>query len=165
MRNVIKKLLKHEQYERVLKTGDRMNSSKKMIRSLNHNIYTVNVNKVSFSAYDDERFIKDDGISSYAYGHYATPDCTEQVEDLRTMAYNIELSAIDNHFDKLIIIITKMELLFKNCDKNTLRLLFAHFDTNLTCKRLLGPIHGLLFARQWCTISSRRQTFQTSGTS
>ena len=32
-----------------------MNSSMKMIRSFDHDIYTVNVIKVSLSAYDDKR--------------------------------------------------------------------------------------------------------------
>jgi len=41
-----------------------------MIRSFDHSIYTVNVTKVSLSAYDDKRYILDDGVSSYAYGHY-----------------------------------------------------------------------------------------------
>ena len=30
----------------------------------------MSLNKVSLSAYDDKRFITDDGIESYAYGHY-----------------------------------------------------------------------------------------------
>ena len=28
------------------------------------------MNKVSLSAYDDKRYILEDGISSYAHGHY-----------------------------------------------------------------------------------------------
>ena len=70
VRNVIKNHLKHENYKQILETGERMNSSMKMIRSFDHNVYTVNVTKISLSAYDDNRFIKDDGISSYAYGHF-----------------------------------------------------------------------------------------------
>ena len=70
VRSVIKNHLKHSQYENILETGERMNSNMKMIRSFDHSIYTVNVTKVSLSAYDDKRYILDDGISSYAYGHY-----------------------------------------------------------------------------------------------
>ena len=47
-----------------------MNSSMKMIRSFDHNVYTVNVTKVSLSAYDDKRYILDDGVTSYAYDHF-----------------------------------------------------------------------------------------------
>ena len=42
----------------------------KMIRSFDHNIYTVDVSKISLSAYDDKRFIKEDGVSNYAYRHF-----------------------------------------------------------------------------------------------
>ena len=41
----------------------------KVIRSSKHQLYTMEINKVSLSAYDDKRWIKDDGVSSYAYGH------------------------------------------------------------------------------------------------
>ena len=70
VRNVIKKHLKHENYKQILGSGGRMNSSMKMIRSFDHDIYTVNVIKVSLSAYDDKRYILDDGVTSYAYGHF-----------------------------------------------------------------------------------------------
>jgi hypothetical protein len=70
VRNVIKNHLKHDNYKHILETGDRMNSSMKMIRSFDHNVYTVNVTKVSLSAYDDKRYILDDGVTSYAYGNY-----------------------------------------------------------------------------------------------
>ena len=36
-------------------------------------MYTMDINKVSLSAYDDKRWIKDDGISSFSYGHYKIP--------------------------------------------------------------------------------------------
>ena len=41
----------------------------KVIRSNKHQLYTMEINKVSLSAYDDKRWIKDNGMSSYAYGH------------------------------------------------------------------------------------------------
>ena len=41
-----------------------------VIRSSKHQIYTMELNKVSLSAYDDKRYILEDGISSYAYGNY-----------------------------------------------------------------------------------------------
>ena len=82
VRNVIKNHLKHAQFEHILDSGDRMTFCMKMIHSFYHDIYTVNVTKISLSAYDDKRFIQDDGISSYAYGHYATPSCVEQDVEL-----------------------------------------------------------------------------------
>ena len=57
VRNGIKNHLKHAQYEQILDTGERMTSSRKMIRSFDHDSYTVNITKISLSAYDDKRFI------------------------------------------------------------------------------------------------------------
>ena len=74
VRNVIKNHLKHDNYKHILETGERMNSSMKMIRSFDHDIYTVNVTKVSLSAYDDKRYIQENGITSYAYGHFRIPE-------------------------------------------------------------------------------------------
>jgi hypothetical protein len=68
--SVIKKDLKHKMYRNILETSGKMYSKMKVIRSNKHQMYTMEMNKVSLSAYDDKRWIKDDGISSYAYGHY-----------------------------------------------------------------------------------------------
>ncbi|KAJ8979951.1 hypothetical protein NQ317_001536 [Molorchus minor] len=38
--------------------------------SMLHTIYTQNINKICLSYSDDKRYIKDDGISTYAWGHY-----------------------------------------------------------------------------------------------
>jgi hypothetical protein len=67
---VVKKVLKHENYNQILTSGEKMYSTMNVIRSYKHQLYTVEMNKVSLSAYDDKRYILNDGISSYAYGHY-----------------------------------------------------------------------------------------------
>jgi len=41
------------------------------IRSELHQISSYHLNKVSFSPFDDKRYILDDGITSYAYGNAA----------------------------------------------------------------------------------------------
>ena len=104
VRNVIKKHLKHEQYKSILETGDRINSSMKMIRSFDHNIYTVNVNKVSLSAYDDKRFIRNDGISSYAYDHNAIVSCVKQDADTGATVKLVDLGATVNDVDAWLYI-------------------------------------------------------------
>src|SRR5271170_3070737 len=65
---VVKKDLKHENYNEILTSGQNIYSTMKMIRSSKHQLYTMEMNKVSLSAYDDKRYILHDGISSYAYG-------------------------------------------------------------------------------------------------
>ena len=49
-RNVIKNHIKHDNYKLISESGKTINSSIKMIRSFDRNIYTVNVTKVSLSA-------------------------------------------------------------------------------------------------------------------
>ena len=39
-----------------------------------HQIGIYKVNKISLSCYDDKRFILEDGITSYAHGHYKIKD-------------------------------------------------------------------------------------------
>ena len=47
-----------------------MHSSMNVIRSQKHKMYTMTMNKISLSAYDDKRYILNDGIQSYAYDNY-----------------------------------------------------------------------------------------------
>ena len=70
VKSVIKKELSHATYKNILETSGKMYSNMKVIRSQKHQIYTMEIKKVSLSAYDDKRWIKDDGLSSLAYGHH-----------------------------------------------------------------------------------------------
>ena len=72
VKSVIKKELKRDRYKNILETSGEIHSQMKIIRSNKHQLYTMEINKISLSAYDDKRWIKDDGVSSYAYGHYRT---------------------------------------------------------------------------------------------
>ena len=47
-----------------------MHHKLKTIRSQNHQIGSYEINKVSLSCFDDKRYLLDNGIESYAYGHY-----------------------------------------------------------------------------------------------
>ena len=44
----------------------------KTIRSENHELGSYEINKVSLSCFDDKRYLNDDGVTSYAYGHRLT---------------------------------------------------------------------------------------------
>jgi hypothetical protein len=70
VKSVVKKDLKHEMYDNTLQTTEKLYSQMKIIRSEKHRVYTMTTNKISLSAYDDKRYLLDDGITSYAYGHY-----------------------------------------------------------------------------------------------
>ena len=68
-KNVIKKNITHENYKQTLFNNQQMYHKMKTIRSENHQLGSYEINKVSLSCFDDKRYISDDGITSYAYGH------------------------------------------------------------------------------------------------
>ena len=47
-------------------------ASMNCIRSKNHNLMTLKINKVGISCYDNKRYILDDNINTLAHGHYKT---------------------------------------------------------------------------------------------
>ena len=46
-----------------------MHHTMKTIRSNNHQLGSYELNKVSLACFDDKRYIHENGITSYAYGH------------------------------------------------------------------------------------------------
>ena len=56
-------------YERCLREMCVEQVSVNSIRSDHHKLYTYNVNKIGLSAYDDKRYICDDGVHTLAHGH------------------------------------------------------------------------------------------------
>ena len=69
-KNIITKNIKHEDYKKVLFNNKQMHHTMKTIRSNNHQLGSFELNKISLSCFDDKRFIHQNGITSYAYGHY-----------------------------------------------------------------------------------------------
>ena len=69
-KNVIKNEIKHENYKDTLFNNKQMHHKMKTIRSQKHQLGSYEINKVSLSCFDDKRYILDNGIESYAYGHY-----------------------------------------------------------------------------------------------
>ena len=69
-KNAIKNNIKHEDYKNVLSNNEQLHHRMKTIRSQYHQLRSYEINKVSLSCFDDKRYIHDNGISSYAYGHY-----------------------------------------------------------------------------------------------
>ena len=68
-KNIIKNKIKHEDYKNVLTNNKQIHHTMKTIRSINHQLASYEINKVSLSCFDDKRYISNDGINSYAYGH------------------------------------------------------------------------------------------------
>ena len=69
-KNIIKNTIKHEDYKNVLLENKQIHHTMKTIRSINHQLGSYDINKVSLSCFDDKRYISNDGIQSHAYGHY-----------------------------------------------------------------------------------------------
>ena len=69
-KNVIKQDITHENYKQTLFNNEQMHHTMKTIRSSNHQLGSYELNKVSLSCFDDKRYIHNNGVTSYAYGHY-----------------------------------------------------------------------------------------------
>ena len=69
-KNVIKNVLKHDDYKKTLFNQGQMRHKMKTIRSTSHQLGTYELNKISLSCFDDNRYLKDGGIESYACGHW-----------------------------------------------------------------------------------------------
>ena len=69
-KNVINNNIKHEDYKSVLLGNKQLHHKMKTIRRHKHQLRSYEINKVSLSCFDDKLYIHNNGISSYAYGHY-----------------------------------------------------------------------------------------------
>lgn len=66
---VIKKQINFENYKDALFNKQKYTHSMNMLRSMQHNIYGLKVNKTTLSPLDTKRYIAPDGITTYAYGY------------------------------------------------------------------------------------------------
>ena len=70
-RDVARRCLTHDIYRKTLQQVRDFNVQQVTMRSKNHHMLMLNSNKISLSAYDDKRWIEDDGVHSKAFGHYS----------------------------------------------------------------------------------------------
>jgi hypothetical protein len=68
-RSFVKKHVHHEMYLHALKNRKCTYANFVNFRSRSHVVQTVNFARICLSAYDDKRYVSDDGISTTAYGH------------------------------------------------------------------------------------------------
>ena len=66
---VINKEIKHEDYKNTLFDNKQIYHQMKTIRSVNHQLRSYGLNKISLSCFDDNRYIHNNGKTSFAYGH------------------------------------------------------------------------------------------------
>jgi len=71
-KNYVKKNVRHESFLNVLQNTSSITQAKFwMFKSTNHILNTVEMTKVCLSAFDDKRYILDDGVTTLAYGHHS----------------------------------------------------------------------------------------------
>ena len=69
-KSVIKHHTKHEHYKQCLFDKTIYMSTMNHIKSYDHQLYNIIINKLGLSPFDDKRYILDDGINSLAYRHW-----------------------------------------------------------------------------------------------
>ena len=72
-KGVVEEDIKLRDYEDCLFTGKEKLRTMNVIRSYNHEIYTESVNKIALSPHDDKRYILENQIDTYAWGHHLIP--------------------------------------------------------------------------------------------
>jgi len=73
----MKNKLSHADYRRCLKSSERTDqqqlASFNSIRAIKHVVHSIEIKKVGLCCYDNKRYLLDDGITSYSYGHHKIP--------------------------------------------------------------------------------------------
>ena len=73
-KSFVKHHVRHQMYFDALVTREPSSANFFNFRSTSHKIETVHFYKKCLSAYDDKRFVLNDGVSTLAYGHYRIRD-------------------------------------------------------------------------------------------
>ena len=69
-KSYVKNRIRHESFLKVLRNSKTMTTARfRTFRSTNHVVNTVEMNKLCLSAFDDKRYLLENGTSTLAYGH------------------------------------------------------------------------------------------------
>ena len=69
-KHVTKRHVRHAHYRDFLFLKQRTMNNMTQLRSIRHQLYTVNINKIGLTPYDDKSYILEDRLTTLAYGHY-----------------------------------------------------------------------------------------------
>lgn len=69
-KSTIRQRLRHHMYRSCLWSGRSTRETVRMIRSKNHQLYSIKQDKVALSSFDDKRFVLNDKKSTRAHGHF-----------------------------------------------------------------------------------------------
>ena len=70
-KNVIQKRLRHSAYRDCLFKQHTTIAHMKQIRSIKHQLYSLALNKIGLSPFDDKRYVLSNGYDTLAHGHYS----------------------------------------------------------------------------------------------
>ena len=87
-KNVIKKEIKHEDYEETFKTGKNTFNKMMVLNSDYHQMYLKEVNKKSLCAFDSKRYILDGGVDTIPYAPPAFTILSEIIHNVCSQDYN-----------------------------------------------------------------------------
>ena len=68
----------HDHYKKVLFNSINHSEKQNTFRSYNHDVYTIEVQKTALSAFNDKKYLLDDGINGYSFGHYKIHELNQQ---------------------------------------------------------------------------------------
>jgi len=71
MKSYVKKHIRHQAFLKTLRSKKCTSAEFRAFRADNHVIKTVQISKICLSAFDDKRYILNDGMHSLAYGHHS----------------------------------------------------------------------------------------------
>lgn len=69
-RTVVQNDFQHADYTRVLLDRQIRTANMNQIRSANHHLYSLRIQKLGLSAADDKRYVLPNGCDALAHGHY-----------------------------------------------------------------------------------------------
>ena len=104
---VVKKTISFEDYKACLFSGEASYRSQLMLRSLKHEVRTLEVNKLALSR-DDHKKIIVDGIASLARGHFSTRKNISlyKMEPLTIATFNPDMIKVINFEQKKLVKLT-----------------------------------------------------------
>ena len=85
--------LKHDIYKTVLSTTNSIRTNNIRIGSTLHQLETISSSKISLSAFDDKRYILENGIETLPFGHYLVRDIVAFRETLADPDWGEEIVA------------------------------------------------------------------------
>ena len=73
-KSTLKRDITHQSYLQCLLREQTLMATMTQIRSYDHRVFTIKINKIGLSPYDDKRYVLDNGRDTLAYGHYRIKD-------------------------------------------------------------------------------------------